>query len=534
MSPDRQNAIDSLLSGNTSLGIELGSTRIKASLIGNDHVPIASGEYDWENQLVDGIWTYSLTAIWEGVTECYARLKQDTLEKYDVTLTKIGSIGISAMMHGYMVFDIEGKLLVPFRTWRNTITAESSRILTELFDYPIPHRWSISHLYQAILNNERHISQIGYITTLAGYIHRKLTGARVLGVGDASGMFPIDTSTKNFDKVMISRFNDLIRDEGYPWRLEDILPEVLVAGEPAGYLTEEGVKLLDRSGGLNAGIPFCPAEGDAGTGMTATNSVAPRTGNVSAGTSVFLMAVLEHNLKKVHPEIDLVTTPSGDPVAMVHCNNCTGDIDAWVKVFTEFAGAAGVEIDKTKIYDILYAKALEADRDNGGLLSYNYISGESITNVETGRPLFLRQPDSRFTLANFMQANLFSAVATLKIGFDVLRDEEQVSLDMVNGHGGFFKAGNVGQRIMAAALDTPIAVMETAGEGGPWGMALLAAFMRNRELDENLQDYLKKHVFADIKGSSIDPDPYLVNSFQMFMQRYKKYLFIEHMLTDSL
>ena len=411
--------------GKAVLGIEFGSTRIKAVLIDEEHHPVASGSHEWENQLVDGVWTYSIDAIWNGLQDCYQDMKKDVQEKYGVKVTKLAAIGFSAMMHGYMAFDKDDKILVPFRTWRNAITEEASEKLTDLFRYNIPQRWSVAHLYQAILNGEEHVKDICFQTTLAGYIHWMLTGKKVLGVGDASGMFPIDIATGKFDAKMVSQFDEAIADKGYPWKLMDIFPEVLSAGEDAGTLTQEGAKLLDTDGDLEAGVPLCPPEGDAGTGMVATNSVARRTGNVSAGTSVFSMVVLEKELSKVYKELDLVTTPSGDLVAMVHCNNCTSDLNAWVNIFREFAESFGLDVDMNRLYGTLYKKAMEGDANGGNLLAYNYISGENITEMEEGRPLFVRTPNSKFNLANFMRVNLYSALASLKIGMDLLLKEEK-------------------------------------------------------------------------------------------------------------
>lgn len=520
--------------GKTALGIELGSTRIKAVLIGVDHTPVASGSHDWENRLENGIWTYTLEDIWTGIQDAYRNMAEDVKNTYGETLTKIGVIGFSAMMHGYMVFDKAGELLVPFRTWRNTITGEASEKLTKLFQYPIPQRWSIAHLYQAILNKEEHVKDIDYMITLEGYVHWMLTGKRVLGIGDVAGMFPVDVRTHDFDQKLICRFDELVEGEHLPWKLRDILPEALTAGEDAGTLTGEGAKLLDPSGSLQAGIPFCPPEGDAGTGMTATNSVRVRTGNVSAGTSVFAMAVLEKELKKVHPEIDLVTTPAGDPVAMVHCNNCTSDLNAWVGVFEEFADLMGIKTDKSRLFEALYNKALEGDADCGGLLAYNYFSGEHITGFEEGRPLFVRRPDDKFTLANFMRTHLYTSLGALKTGLDILFKDEQVKLDVLLGHGGLFKTPVVGQRMMAAAAGVPVEVMETAGEGGAWGIALLAAYRIRKEEGETLADYLAKKVFGGQNGSRIEPDPADMDGFETFMERYRKGLSIERAAVDAL
>lgn len=531
---DANKVKEAIVNGKTALGIELGSTRIKAVLVNEENLPIASGSHDWENQLVDGIWTYSLEDIWKGVQHSYQELCQDVERQYGVAVETLGAIGFSAMMHGYMAFDSQGELLVPFRTWRNTITGEASEALTDLFQYHIPQRWSIAHLYQAILNGEEHVPKIRFMTTLAGYIHWKLTGEKVLGVGEASGMFPIDIETKDFNARMIGQFDELTKDKGYGWKLGDILPKVLVAGEKAGALTEEGAKLLDVSGKLKAGVPFCPPEGDAGTGMAATNSVARRTGNVSAGTSVFAMVVLEKELSKVYEELDLVTTPSGDLVAMVHCNNCTSDLNAWVSLFKEFAEAFGVEVDMNKLFGTLYNKALEGDADCGGLLAYNYFSGEHITNFEEGRPLFVRTPESKFNLANFMRVNLFTALGALKVGMDILLKNEGVQLDQIMGHGGLFKTKGVGQKIMAASINTPVSVMETAGEGGAWGIALLASYMANKSEGQSLDAYLNEKVFAGQSGATLDPDPEDVKGFDEFIQRYVKGLPIERAAVDSL
>lgn len=520
--------------GRAVLGIEFGSTRIKAILIGEDHVPVASGSHDWENRFENGIWTYSLEDIWSGLQDCYKKLADEVEERYGVAITRLSAIGFSAMMHGYMVFDKSGELLVPFRTWRNTITEEASVKLTEVFGFHIPQRWSIAHLYQAILNGEEHVKDIAYQTTLAGYIHWRLTGKKVLGVGEASGMFPIDTASCDFNQMMIEQFDELIGDKQYPWKLSDIFPRVLAAGENGGVLTEEGAALLDVSGRLKAGIPLCPPEGDAGTGMAATNSVAVRTGNVSAGTSVFAMVVLDKELKSVHPELDLVTTPSGDAVAMVHCNNCTSDLNAWAGIFKEFAESLGTDVDVDRLYSILYNKALEGESDCGGLLAYNYFSGEHITGFEEGRPLFVRTPESRFNLANFMRAHLFTALGALKTGLDILLKEEEVRVDRIYGHGGLFKTKWVGQRILAAAMDAPVSVMETAGEGGAWGIALLASYMVHRDPDQTLAVYLSDRVFGGETGVSVQPEAEDVAGFNQFMKLYKAGLMIERAAVDAM
>lgn len=531
MEMNRKAAIEQ---GQTYLGIELGSTRIKAVLIGEDHVSLASGGHDWENRLEDGIWTYTLEDVWSGLQDAYQKMAADVRGKYGVEVTVVGAIGISAMMHGYMAFDKTGGLLVPFRTWRNTITAEAAEKLTELFQYQIPQRWSIAHLYQAILNGEAHVKEIDYLITLEGYVHWKLTGQRILGIGDVAGMFPVDKQAKDFDEKRVQQFDEAIADYGFSWKLRDILPQAMVAGESAGSLTTAGATLLDVSGMLKPGIPLCPPEGDAGTGMVATNSVKVRTGNVSAGTSVFAMVVLEEELKQVHPEIDLVTTPAGDLVAMVHCNNCTSDLNAWVGLFKEFADSFGIKADMNDIFGTLYQKALEGDPDCGGLLAYNYFSGEHITGFEEGRPLFVRKPDSAFNLANFMRVHLYTSLGALKTGLNILFDEEGVRLDELLGHGGFFKTKAVGQRVMAAAANVPVTVMETAGEGGAWGIAILAAYLIRRKDGETLAKYLAEQVFAGKAGERVEPDQKDVAGFDEFLQRYHAGLPIERAAVETL
>lgn len=521
------NRKQTIESGKAVLGIELGSTRIKAVLIDENHTPIASGSCQWENRLEHGFWTYSLEDVWAGLRSCYQDLAEDVRRQYGISLKKTGAIGISAMMHGYMAFDREGNLLVPFRTWRNTTTGEAVEELSNLFQFHIPERWSIAHLYQAVLNKEEHVSKIDYVTTLAGYIHWKLTGKKVLGVGDASGMFPIDSAAGQYHQRMVKQFNDLASAKGCPWKLEEIFPRVLSAGEEAGTLTEEGARLLDASGELEAGSLFCPPEGDAGTGMAATNSVEVRTGNVSAGTSVFAMIVLEKELSNLHREIDMVTTPDGSPVAMVHVNNCTSDLNAWVGIFREFAEAADLKMDDNELFGMLYRKALEGDGDCGGLMSYGYLSGEPITKMEEGRPLFVRTPDARFTLANLMRTHLYSALGALKIGMRILTEEEHVELDNLLGHGGLFKTKGVGQRMMAAAMNVPVSIMETAGEGGPWGMALLASYMVSKDAGQSLGQYLNDRVFAGNEGTRMEPDAEDVKGFEKFMERYEAGLSVE-------
>jgi sugar (pentulose or hexulose) kinase len=531
---DRNDTQKAIENGKTALGVEFGSTRIKSVLIGEDHAPIASGSHEWENRFENGVWTYSLDDIWTGLQDSYRKLSDEVLKNYNTLLKTIGAIGFSAMMHGYMAFDRDGNQLVPFRTWRNTMTGQAAEELTGLFQFNIPQRWSIAHLYQAILNKEPHVNHISHLTTLAGYVHWKLTGQKILGVGEASGMFPIDSENNTYDAHMLKQFDELPEVQKLPWKLEDILPGFVLAGEPAGALTAEGARLLDSSGQLQAGIPLCPPEGDAETGMVATNSVAERTGNVSAGTSVFAMIVMEKALSKVYPEIDIVTTPTGKPVAMVHCNTCTSDINAWIGLFQEFTQVLGVEVDQSRLFEVLYQQALAGDADGGGLLAYNYFSGEIITHFDEGRPLFVRKSESRFTLANFMRTHLFSALGALKIGMDILFDQEQVKLDQIYGHGGFFKTKEVGQKIMAAAMNVPVSVMETAGEGGAWGIAVLAAYMLYKSADEPLEVYLSDKVFAGETGTTIAPDPRDVAGFAVFMERYKKGLVIERAAVDGL
>ena len=524
-------AKETIQQGRAVLGMELGSTRIKAVLIDEEHKPIAQGSHEWENQLVDGLWTYSVEAIWHGVQDCYADLRRNVREQYDTEIETLAAIGFSAMMHGYMAFNDRQEILVPFRTWRNTNTAQAAAELSELFVYNIPLRWSISHLYQAILNNEEHVKDIDFLTTLAGYVHWQVTGQRVLGIGDASGMLPIDPDTHNYSADMVEKFNNLISPKDYSWTLLDILPKVLLAGESAGCLTIEGARKLDVSGHLKAGIPVSPPEGDAGTGMVATNAVKQRTGNVSAGTSSFSMIVLEKNLTKPYEMIDMVTTPDGSLVAMVHCNNCTSDLNAWVNIFKEYQQLLGVPVDTNEVFGKLYNMALLGDTDCGGLITYNYISGEPITGLAEGRPLFVRSANDRFNLANFMRANLYASVAVLKIGNDILFNEEKVMVDRITGHGGLFKTKGVGQRILASAINSPISVMETAGEGGAWGIALLGAFMIENTDHASLADYLDNRVFAGNTGIEIPPIPEEVAGFNAYIENYKNCLPIEEAAT---
>ena len=534
MSSDKSTIISNINDGRTYLGVEFGSTRIKAVLIDENHSTIAQGNHDWENHLDNGIWTYPLEEVWSGLQHAYAELKKDVSNQYGVTLTNIGGIGISAMMHGYLAFNEKNELLVPFRTWRNTITGPASEELTKLFNFAIPQRWSIAHLYQAILNKEEHVKDIAYLATLDAYVHWMLTGEKVTGIGDAAGMFPIDSKRKDYDEAMLKKFDEHIASYGFTWKIKDILPKVLPAGKNAGVLSSEGALRLDPSGDLRAGISLCPPEGDAGTGMVATNSVKERTGNVSAGTSVFAMGVLEHALKKAHSEIDMVTTPSGEPVAMVHCNNCTSDLNAWVNLFGEFAEVCGLSMDKNDLYGTLYRKALEGDADCGGLLAYNYFSGEHITGLEEGRPLFVRHPDDAFTLSNFMRTHLYSSLGALKTGLDILFKEEKIEADMLLGHGGFFKTKGVGQQIMADATGLKVKVMETAGEGGAWGCAVLAAFADLKDTDETLSNYLDHKVFSDSEGVIIEPSTSGMSGFDEFMKRYSAGLSIEKSAVESI
>lgn len=520
--------------GKAILGIEFGSTRIKAVLIDEEHVPIATGEHDWENRLENGIWTYSLDDIWGGLQDCYQKMTEDVRKKYGIQVKKIAALGISAMMHGYMPFDEKGELLVPFRTWRNTITGEAASQLSEKFHFNIPQRWSIAHLYQAILNKEEHVEQISYLSTLAGYIHWQLSGEKVLGIGDASGMFPIDSKERNYNAEMLDQFASLDAVKQYPWKIKEILPTIKVAGEVAGYLTKEGAKKLDVTGNLEAGCPMAPPEGDAGTGMTATNSVAVRTGNVSAGTSVFAMVVLEDDLKAVHEEIDLVTTPVGDAVAMVHCNNCTSDLNKWVGLFQEFSDMFGMNLDINDIYGKLYTNAMNGDKDCDGMVAFNTLSGEPVIGTNEGRPMIFHRPDSKVNLANFMRTNLYASLATLKVGCDILLKEEKVKVDTIYGHGGLFKTKGVGQNILAAAMNAPVALMSTAGEGGPWGMAVLAAYMVNRQDGKELEEYLNGNVFAGQESVVAQPDPEDVKGYDKFIENYKAAVSVQQAAVEAL
>ena len=506
-----------IVSGKAVLGIELGSTRIKSVLIDEGNKPLAQGSFEWENQFENGLWTYSIDMIWKGLQGSYSDLRANVRTKYGVEIESLAAIGVSAMMHGYMPFDKEQNILVPFRTWRNTNTGKAAAELSSLFKFNIPLRWSISHLYQAILDGEEHVGKIDFLTTLAGYIHWQLTGKRVLGIGDASGMLPVDSLTKDYSSEMVDKFDALVAPYGFPWKLRDILPAALLAGEDAGHLTDEGALKLDPSGHLKPGVAVCPPEGDAGTGMVATNAVRQRTGNVSAGTSSFSMIVLEKELSKPYEMIDMVTTPDGSPVAMVHCNNCTSELNAWVGLFREYQELLGVPVDMNDVFSKLYNHALEGDPDCGGLVAYNYVSGEPVTGFAEGRPLFVRSASDKFNLANFFRAQLFSSVGVLKIGNDILFKEEKVQVDRITAHGGLFKTPGVGQRALAAALNSSISVMETAGEGGAWGIALLAKYMVDNTEKLSLEDYLDKYVFVGDGGVEIAHYVTAVDGFNRYI-----------------
>ena len=497
------------------LGIEFGSTRIKAVAIDENHNPISFGDYVWASRFEKGIWTYEMSEVWKGLKTALMGIENRE---------DLSAVGISGMMHGYLAFDRDWNLLVPFRTWQNTITAEAASELTQTFAFNIPQRWSIAHLYQAVLNEEEHVSKIAHITPLAGYVHFMLTGVNAVGIGEASGIFPIDSENLCYDMDMLRQFNQLLMAKNISWKLEDVLPQVLIAGEQAGVLTEEGASLIEHL--LPVGILFAPAEGDAGTGMTATNAVAPRTGNVSAGTSIFSMVVLEQPLQQVYEEIDMVTTPTGKPVAMVHCNNCTNDSNAWISMLSETAGLFGTKPSTSDLYTKLYEEALHGDADCGGVLVCNYMAGEGVTHMDAGRPLVVRRPDSKFTLANFMRSTLYSTMATLKIGMDILT-KEQVKIDSLTGHGGLFKTPVVGQTFMAAACNTSITCMQTAGEGGPYGMALLAAYSVNKKENETLEQYLNERVFHNVSGSTIEPEQSDVDGFNVYMKQYQQLLKVE-------
>jgi sugar (pentulose or hexulose) kinase len=520
--------------GSAIIGMELGSTKVKAVMIDGDGNVIAKGSYKWENKLENGIWTYSMDDIKNSVQGAYAKLLENVQKNYGTVIKKVKAIGVSAMMHGYLAFDKNDTLLVPFRTWRNTITKEAADKLTEVFNFNIPQRWSIAHLYQAILNGEEHVKDIAFFTTLAGFIHWKLTGKKVLGVGDASGMFPINDKTNDYDKAMIETFDALVADKGYSWKLADILPGVLVAGDNAGILTDEGAKLLDVSGNLEGGALVCPPEGDAGTGMAATNSVRVRTGNVSAGTSIFSMIVMAENLKSVHREIDVVTTPEGAPVAMVHCNNCTSEINAWEGLFKQVLELYGVEVDEDRLFDLIFLEALKGDPDCGGLVGFNYFSGEPVTGFDAGRPLFVRTANSKFNLPNFMRMQLFNALAALKYGMDILLKKENVPVDKMYGHGGYFTVKGAGQTLLSSAIASPVTVMETAGEGGAWGIALLALYAAVKEEGESLSDFLDEKIYKSQPSSTLMAEQKDIDGFNAYMENYKKAFGVEKAAVDLL
>ncbi|MBQ9573837.1 MAG: FGGY-family carbohydrate kinase [Synergistaceae bacterium] len=513
--------------GKTALGIEFGSTRIKGVLVDFDGHVLASGVYDWENKLVDGVWTYDLEDAEKGLRSCYASLRKDVETKYGVTPSNFGAMGVSAMMHGYIALDKNDRQVARFQTWRNTNTTKAADELTELFDFNIPLRWSCAHLYQRILDGEEHVKKVASVFTLAAYIHYRLTGKKVIGIGDAAGMFPIDSETLDYDAEMAKKFDALMSKHGHDIKLFEVFPKVLAAGDDAGSLTAEGAKLLDETGTLKAGIPLCPPEGDAGTGMVATNSVAPGTGNLSAGTSTFAMIVVEKKLKKLHREIDMVTTPSGFPCAMSHANNGTSDLNAWINIFSEFCGLMGIKAETGELFGKLYTHALTGDKDCGGLLAYGYYSGENVTFINEGRPLFARMPESKFSLANFMRVNLYTSLGAVKLGMDILLKDEGVKLDMMTGHGGLFKTPLVMQKILAAAVNSPVTVMSTASEGGAWGIALLAGYLADGKKDGKLEDYLNKRVFKDLTGEAVNPDPEDVKGFEIFTERYVKGLEVE-------
>jgi len=520
-------------SGSAVLGIEFGSTRIKAVLIGEDHAPIASGDFTWDNRLENGVWTYHMDEVWTGVQAAYANLKKDVLEQYGAKLTKLRALGISGMMHGYLPFDQGGKQLAEFRTWRNTITGQAAAELTGLLNFGVPQRWSIAHLYQAILNGEEHVKDIARLTTLAGCVHYALTGRHVMGVGEASGMFPIDSAACDYDQAKVDTFDAHIADKGYPWKLRDILPVVLNAGGDAGRLTEAGARLLDPSGDLEAGVMMAPPEGDAGTGMAATNAVAERTGNVSAGTSVFAMVVLEKPLSRVYPEIDMVTTPSGRPVAMVHCNNCTSDINAWAGMLKGFADAAGLKVSMGEIYTSIFRAAMQGEKDAGGVINVPYLSGEHTTGLSEGRPMIVRTPEAQLTFQNFARSLVAGAITSLKLGMTIL-EKENVKIDSLLGHGGYFKTPGTAQNLLAAALKAPVSVMETAGEGGPWGMALLAAYRVNKKEGQTLESYLSDEVFASANSLTVQPDAADAEGMDQYAARFVQALEAEKAAAESM
>lgn len=522
-----------LSSEDISIGIELGSTRIKTIAIDKNLNTVATGSFEWENQFINGYWTYSINDIWIGLQKSYEDMTQNLKQQYNLTLTKVNAIGISGMMHGYLAFDKNEDLLVPFRTWRNGNTSEAAAILSEKFQFNIPERWSIAHIFQGVLDNERHVRQVEYITTLAGYVHWYLTGEKVLGIGDASGMFPIDINQKNYRPDLINVTNQLFQEHGFNKPIEKILPKVSVSGESGGCLTKEGAKLLDASNKLESGCIMCPPEGDAGTGMVATNTVATNTGNVSAGTSAFSMVVLSQELKDKYPEIDIVTTPNGNEVAMIHTNNCTSDINDWMNLFSEVLKVMGVDFSSDELYGQIFRSSLNSDDNIGGLLSYNYVSGENITNVEQGYPLFVREPNYNFNLANFMKMHLYSAFSTLKIGMDMLKKNESIELEKLIAHGGIFKTKGVAQQVLSSALDNDITVMNTASEGGAWGIAILSYFT-SLETMQTLEQFLNEVVFVNIEEETLSPVKQEVDHFNNYVEKMKLGLPIERLFSKHL
>jgi sugar (pentulose or hexulose) kinase len=526
------NLKEIISSGDISLGVEFGSTRIKAVLTAVGAKVIAESSYNWENMLIDGIFTYDIEEVWIGLRKCYKDIARYVKQQYDVEITNISSIGFSAMMHGYLVFDNQGDLLVPFRTWRNTITEQSAYILSQHFNFNIPQRWSIAHLYQSILNNESHVGNIDFLTTLSGYVHWKVTGEKVIGIGDASGIFPIDKTTLDYNKNMMEQFKKLTENGSFTVSLENILPKVILAGQSGGRLTKEGALLIDPTGMLQEGILVCPPEGDAGTGMVATNSITPKTGNISAGTSIFAMIVLEKNLSKYYSEIDMVTTPVGHPVAMVHCNTCTSDIDAWVKIFYEFAKQIDNNVNISDVYKLLYQSALNGKFDCGGLTSVNYFSGEPVVKIKDGFPLFIRKADNEFNLSNFIRTHIYSSFATVKIGLDLLYNDQEIKINRLLGHGGLFKIEKIAQQMLASSLNTPVEVTNTASEGGAWGMAILAEYMSHKEQNQSLEEYLNTEIFVDTKSIVCYPNKEETEGFNSFLERYKKSLQIEKFVVE--
>jgi len=524
---------ENIRAGAVTLGMEFGSTRIKAALIAPDTTPLAVGSHVWENQFKDGVWTYDMADVHRGLASCLAALVEDVRIRYGLELEAVGALGVSGMMHGYIALDADGELLVPFRTWRNNVTGEACAELTPRLDFAVPQRWSIAHLYQSILERQPHVKRIAHLTTLAGYVHWKLSGEHVIGVGDASGMFPIDPRTADWDAERMAAFDSLVDPWQVGWQLRDILPKVLPAGHLGGRLTVEGSRLLDPLGRIHEGTPLCPPEGDAGTGMVATNALRPRAANVSAGTSMFAMIVLDRSLSRIYGEIDIIVTPDARPVAMAHANNGTSDLDAWMALFGQVAEALGAETRFDELYARILPLALRGDPDAGRLLSVNYVSGEHMTGFTEGRPLFVRNQDGRFTLENFMRALCYASLCTLREGLDILREQEGVIVEEVRGHGGFFRGGDTGQRMMAAALNVPISLPATASEGGAWGIAVLAAYLLRTDAGQSLPDYLDARVSGSM-GAPVKPDPHDVQGFAAYFARHRAALAIEREAIASL